>query len=73
MKQVIQDVDGRLSSKRIITLISMVTLIILFAVDIFTKFSVSENILNVLEWIIIAGLGIVGSERFSKRTQNKNR
>lgn len=71
MKQVIQDVDGRLSSKRVVTIIAMVTLLVFFSIDTFTKFSVSETVFNVLEWIIIAGLGIVGSERFTKRQKNK--
>lgn len=73
MKQVIQDTNGNLSSKRVAVLIAMIVLIVLILIDTFTGFTVRDNIFNTLEWIIIAGLGVVGSERFSKRYLQKDK
>lgn len=63
----LRDSDRKVSSKRIIALTSLVFLILFFILDIFTNYEVNSNIYRSLEWIIIAGLGAVGSEKFLKK------
>jgi hypothetical protein len=57
---------GKVSSKRVVTLLAFLTMVIGFIVDLFSNNTVSENIYTSMEFIVIAGLGFTASERFAK-------
>ena len=56
--------EGKISSKRFITFIAFGLIAIGFLVDLFTDFTISEDIYSGVEYIVIAGLGFTASERF---------
>jgi hypothetical protein len=58
--------NGKISSKRVVTLSAFCLMAIGFLVDLFTSFTVSENIYSSIEYIVIAGLGFTASEGFTK-------
>lgn len=72
MAELIRDIDNKVSSKRIIVLTSMACFIGFSFIDIFTKFTVSGYIFDALIWIIVAGLGVVGSEKYFKGKNKGN-
>lgn len=71
MTEILKDTDRKWSSKRIIVLTSMLAMLGFSAIDVFTKYEVAGNIYRTLEWIIIAGLGVVGSEKFTAKYLKK--
>jgi len=64
VREVFSDVDNRLSSKRIVVFVAFLLVGIAFVGDLFFKYNISENTYNGMMWIVISGLGIVGSEKF---------
>lgn len=62
----IQDVEGYISSKRVITFVCAILVITAFLVDLFSEFSVSEYVFNGIMYIVVAGLGFIGAERFGR-------
>ena len=58
--------DGsKVSSKRLITLLSFLLIIIGFVSNLFFDFTIEEFIFSSVMYIVIAGLGIVGAERWA--------
>ena len=57
---------GQLSSKRIITFLAFLSMIIAFMADLFWDQTISEPLSTSMEYIIIAGLGFTASEKFAK-------
>jgi hypothetical protein len=55
---------GKISSKRVVTFLSFCLIGIGFLVDLFTDFTVSDNVYSGVEYIVIAGLGFTASEGF---------
>ena len=64
--------SGKVSSKRVVTLLAFLTMVIGFIVDLFSNNTVSENIYTSMEFIVIAGLGFTASERFGKSKKDDN-
>ena len=62
--EMIQDIDGCVSSKRIMTFVCCILVVVAFVVDLFTDLAVSDYVFNGVSWIVIAGLGFIGAERF---------
>jgi hypothetical protein len=58
--------DGKISSKRVITFLAFGLIAVGFLVDLFTDFTISENLYSGVEYIVIAGLGFTASEGFTK-------
>jgi len=64
--------DGsKVSSKRLITLLSFVLIIIGFFANLFFDFTIEEFIFSSVMYIVIAGLGIVGAERWAPNKKAK--
>ncbi len=57
---------GKVSSKRVVTIVAFVIMAFAFVVDLFSNNTVSENVFTSMEYIVIAGLGFTASERFSR-------
>lgn len=58
--------DGKISSKRVVTIAAFILISIGFLVDLFTDFTISDNVYSGIEYIVIAGLGFTASEQFTK-------
>ena len=61
-----------LSSKRFIGVLAAVSLIVIAFVDLFTDFTITENVYDNVMWLAVAGLGFVASERFADIWKPKN-
>jgi hypothetical protein len=65
-----KDLDDNWSSKRTITIIFSLLLAVGFIANMFFGFNIAETILNAIQYIIMAGLGAISSEKF---VPNKSR
>lgn len=59
--------DGKVSSKRFITLLAFLLMAVGFIADLFFGLKVDENVYTSMEYIVIGGLGFTASEQFSKK------
>lgn len=57
---------SKISSKRVVTIVSFALMGIGFLVDLFTDLTISENVFSAMEYIVIAGLGFTATEGFTK-------
>lgn len=64
-------ITGNLSSKRVITVLAALTVIVAAYANIFFNYHIDNNILDALMWITISGLGFVSSEQFANMFNNK--
>jgi hypothetical protein len=64
--------DGKVSSKRLITLLAFILFLIGYLSNLFFDFNVGEQFNTVLEYIIIVGIGATASEKFANRGNKKN-
>ena len=66
---------GKISSKRLITIASFLLIAIGFISNLFWDFTIEEFIYSSIMYIVIAGLGIVGAEKFApkKKEEDQNR
>ena len=67
ISQVLQDTNGSYSSKRFVTLLCVILMILGFLMDLFTAYSVSQYMYEAIMYIVIAGLGFTGAEKFAPR------
>lgn len=65
-------VNEQFSSKRLITFISVLLMILAFVCDLFFGLSVPEWMFSNVVYIVISGLGFVASEQFG-RDRNKDK
>lgn len=65
-----KDIDDELSSKRLITFLSFLVMVITWIIDLFTNLSVTENVFDGFLWLTAFGLGTVVAEKFSHRKVN---
>lgn len=63
--------EGKVSSKRVVTFIAFLLMMLGFVIDLFTELEVSENIYESMQWIVMVGLGFTASEQFSPNGNNK--
>jgi hypothetical protein len=57
--------DGKVSSKRFVTFICLLFMLIGYVANLFWDYTIDENIFNSLQWIVMAGLGFTAAEGFS--------
>lgn len=76
LSNVLKDVDNVYSSKRLVVLLAMVSLTTAFFSNLFFDSTIDQFIFDGMMYIVVAGLGIVGAEKFSpsakKREPNGN-
>ena len=58
---------SKISSKRVVTLLSFLLMAIGFLANLFFDFKIDEQLFTSMEYIVIAGLGFTASENFSKK------
>ena len=67
IKSMMSEGDGKLSNKRVITLLSTIMLVVAFVANVFMGKHVDDNILNAIMFVIIGGMGITGMEKFAPK------
>ena len=67
LKGMMSEGDGKLSNKRVITLLSTVMLVVAFVANVFMSKHIDDNILNAIMFVIIGGMGITGMEKFAPK------
>lgn len=67
IKGMMSEGDGKLSNKRVITLLSTLMLIVAFVANVFMGKHIDDNILNAIMFVIIGGMGITGMEKFAPK------
>lgn len=66
IKEIFTGVNGVLSSKRVVTMICVVLMILAFLLDLFIDLSVPQFMYEAIMYIVIAGVGFTGAEQFAK-------
>jgi len=62
---------GKISSKRLITICSFGLIAMGFIANLFWDFTIEEFIYSSVMYVVIAGLGIVGAEKFAPKRKEK--
>ena len=57
---------SKVSSKRVVTFICLLFMLIGYTANLFWDFTVDPNLFQSLQWIVMAGLGFTASENFGK-------
>lgn len=63
--------DGKISSKRLITLLAFLMMATGFIANLFWKFTIDALIYDSMKWIVIGGLGFTASEQFTSKSGDK--
>lgn len=71
IKGMMSEGDGKLSNKRVITLLSTVMLVVAFISNVFMGKHIDDNLLNAIMFVIIGGMGITGMEKFAPKVAEK--
>ena len=58
---------SKVSSKRVVTFICLLFMIIGYVANLFWDFEVASNMFESLQWIVMAGLGFTASENFGNQ------
>ena len=61
--------NGNVSSKRVVTILAFLLCAVEFLTELYTGHSVSEHTLDSMMYIVIAGLGVTASEKFTKKDE----
>ena len=68
LKSILSDgVNGTISSKRVITSIAMLLVSTAFVCNLFWHLKIDEFIYNSMMYIVVAGLGFTGLEKFAPK------
>ena len=67
IKGIMADSDGNPSSKRLITMLATLLMTTGFLGNLFWNLTIDEHLFDAVMYVIIAGLGISGAEKFSKK------
>ena len=60
---------SKVSSKRVVTFICLLFMIIGYVANLFWNFEVASNMYESLQWIVMAGLGFTASENFGNKPE----
>lgn len=70
ISQVLQDSNGSYSSKRFVTLLCVALMAGAFIANLTCGYTVEEFMYNSVMYIVIAGLGFSGAEKFAPQRNN---
>jgi hypothetical protein len=59
---------GKISSKRFITLLSFIMMVVGFIANMFYQLKIEQYIYESMSWIVLGGLGFTASEQFAKKS-----
>ena len=67
LSSMISDVDGSVSSKRVVTFLCVGAMLVTWGANLFAGLQITEFIFEGLMYIIIVGLGVATAEKFSRK------
>lgn len=67
LSSMISDVDGSVSSKRIVTFLCVAAMLITWGANLFAGLQITEFIFEGLMYIVVIGLGVTTAEKFSRK------
>jgi hypothetical protein len=67
IKKLLTSYTGDLSSKRLITMLSSITIVITAYLNMIWKLHIDDNILECLKWVTGGGLVTIASEHFGNK------
>lgn len=65
--QILTDTDGSYSSKRFVTLLSVGLMAAGFIANLFWDYTVEQYMYEAVMYVVIAGLGFTGAEKFAPK------
>jgi hypothetical protein len=65
-----EDSDS-LSSKRVVAFLAFLCCAVAFFVDLFTNYNITQSLFDSMMFIVIAGLGFTGLEKFAPKKNNQ--
>lgn len=71
IKEMLSDGTGTASSKRLITVLSAILIVIGFMVSLFTSYKIPEYIYTDVMYLVLAGMGVSGAENITNFIQSK--
>lgn len=72
VSQVLQDSNGTYSSKRMVTVLAVVLITIGYIANLFWDYTVEQFMFESIMYIVIAGLGITGAEKFAPKSPTQS-
>jgi hypothetical protein len=72
LKGIMADGQGNPSSKRAVTLLASLLMTVGFIANLFWDYTVDQFIFESVMYVVIAGLGITGAEKFAPKTQSQD-
>ncbi|AGS81137.1 hypothetical protein [Caulobacter phage Cr30] len=72
LSEFFQDHEGGLSSKRLVTGIALVMMIVAFIGNMFFGLQIAQFIYDSFQWIVCTGLGMVGLEKFAPKLKDNS-
>lgn len=70
IKGILGDTDGLPSSKRIVSVLFSILIGAAFVANLGWGLTVDDNVLDAVMFVVIAGLGLTGVEKFAKGASN---
>ena len=70
LSQVLQDTHGSFSSKRLVTLLCVILMAVAFIANLFYDQDIEQFIYESIMYVVIAGLGFSGAEKFAPRKED---
>ena len=68
LKGIMSDNNGSPSSKRLVTLLATILVAVGYVANLFWDYTVEQFMFESMMFIVIAGLGITGAEKFAPKT-----
>jgi hypothetical protein len=69
LRDMLTDIHGNISSKRVITFLAFLLCSVAFISNIFWKYEVDNKLFENMMYIVVAGLGFTASEKFSVKKE----
>jgi len=69
LRDMLTDIDGGISSKRVITFLAFLLCSVAFISNIFWNYEVNNTLFENMMYIVVAGLGFTASEKFSVKKE----
>jgi len=74
MKNVLMSIfsaEGKISSKRVITIAAFILMSIGFIGNLYWKLTIDKNIYDSMQWIVQIGMGTIVAEKFGKQRETQ--
>ena len=68
LKGIMSDSNGSPSSKRLVTLLATILVAVGYIANLFWDYTVEQFMFESMMYIVIAGLGITGAEKFAPKS-----